>query len=348
MVRRVEYKKVALKEIKCDITTRTHPDDERLCNSIKIYGIKEPLRVEGPDREGRYYVVDGYRRWNALKKLKKGSFLVPVITSGECTTVQQRNIARYNLQNTSKRVTGMDNTFLVEEIIKQGDMEFEEIRIILNLTRAQMNKIKKSLAITEAKRQAVAQVRGSKEALEIIEFLPISAEIRSWLFDLLLERKLTGEGAKAIKKVARIDVFSWLSEEQKRKLIEDTLRSYKFDDDKAYYLVIEELMRENPRQHGEMIDEWINYICKEADRLNRLIDPDLKNMINREILQKLQRSLSKPYIKIYKSKNMKDVPQKKMGRMFEQKDTSKGFTIYMSTESVCPKKQTNKDKKSKE
>ncbi|SFI07783.1 MULTISPECIES: ParB N-terminal domain-containing protein [unclassified Bacillus (in: firmicutes)] len=337
----MEYKKVALKEIKCDVTARTHPDDERLCNSIELEGIKEPLRVEGPNQEGKYYIIDGYRRWTALKKLKKGSFLVPVITSGKCTTVQQRNIARFNLQNITRRTTGMDKTFLVEQIMKQGNMEVEEIRIALNLTRTQMNKIKKALAIAEEKRQAVAKVRGSNEALEIIESAPFSAEIKGWLFDLLLERDLTGEGARAIKKIVRIDMYSLLSEEQKRKLIEDTLRCYKFDDNKAYYLVMEELMRTNPKHHSEILEEWINYICWQADILNELIDPNLKNMISSKHLQKLQKSLSKPYIKVYTSKSVEDVSERKQDKTFEKKDTSTGFTIYMNAESVrSSKKQT--------
>lgn len=44
---------------------------DELCNSLKMYGLNQPLVVAGPDDEGRYEILSGARRFTAILKIRE-------------------------------------------------------------------------------------------------------------------------------------------------------------------------------------------------------------------------------------------------------------------------------------
>ena len=44
---------------------------DELCNSLKMYGLNQPLVVAGPDDEGRYEILSGARRFTSILKIRE-------------------------------------------------------------------------------------------------------------------------------------------------------------------------------------------------------------------------------------------------------------------------------------
>lgn len=44
---------------------------DELCNSLKMYGLNQPLVVAGPDDEGRFEILSGARRFTAILKIRE-------------------------------------------------------------------------------------------------------------------------------------------------------------------------------------------------------------------------------------------------------------------------------------
>lgn len=61
---------ILIDNIICDVRERTNPDVTELYSSLLKHGQIEALLVEGPNQDGKYYIIHGCRRLRAMKQNK--------------------------------------------------------------------------------------------------------------------------------------------------------------------------------------------------------------------------------------------------------------------------------------
>jgi ParB-like chromosome segregation protein Spo0J len=289
----LEFTTIRLDQITWDLQERINPDLENLKKSIESFGLIDPLIVEGPNEEDKYYLIHGYRRYLVLKQLKKKDSLISVRVIGKPTSKLERETKRFHIQNTSKKIIGAEEQFLIEQIQKEGNYTDEDIVQLLNPKKNRIKRMKKSRSIDEKLRKEVAKARGSQHALEVIYSLDISEKERNRLYRYLLNRTLTGDHADALWRVHNHELFSDLNDYQKSEVINRTLRQTKFTKREAELLIITELMKVNPNLYQEYAPSWINYVCHVLEEYTQFIHPDLKNYANEFQRKRLRSSLGK-------------------------------------------------------
>ncbi|MFD2627574.1 ParB N-terminal domain-containing protein [Oceanobacillus kapialis] len=121
---------VYLDQLVWDLENRFHPDIKILKENIQREGLLTPLYVVGPDKEEKYYLIDGFRRYSALKEvaLYNGDFkIIKVLRLKETVgTKLERETLRFHLHNTSKRIIGAEVQNVIETIKKQGIIQMKK------------------------------------------------------------------------------------------------------------------------------------------------------------------------------------------------------------------------------
>lgn len=100
-----------------------------LRNSIKKYGIKEPLTVE-IQKDGTFLLVNGERRFRAAKDL--GMKEVPVVIEAESNSVQ-RLILMFHLQEQHEGWTPIEKAIAVSELAGEMKSTIQDISKLLGI-----------------------------------------------------------------------------------------------------------------------------------------------------------------------------------------------------------------------
>ncbi len=99
-----------------------------LKDSIKKHGIISPLIVE--KRSGKYYLIDGERRFRAASDLHLGTVPVEVITSKDPFV---RLLEQFHIQEQHEAWTQTEKALAIEEIAKQSKKSLKEICDMLSI-----------------------------------------------------------------------------------------------------------------------------------------------------------------------------------------------------------------------
>lgn len=120
-------------------------DDEKLnelANSIKQYGIIEPLIVKEEDR--KFYIIAGERRWRAAKIA--GLEEVPVIINNsehdKALTIIE------NLQREDLNVIELAHGY--KQLMEQNSLTQEQLSEVLNITRSSVSNVTRLLKLPES------------------------------------------------------------------------------------------------------------------------------------------------------------------------------------------------------
>jgi hypothetical protein len=94
---------LSLDDLICDVEGSYHLDAGALQESLISYGLITPLLVEGPDQDGKHYIIDGYRRFRVMKQHPQLFDSIICKKIGKVTSREERQIARLRLKRTHKR-----------------------------------------------------------------------------------------------------------------------------------------------------------------------------------------------------------------------------------------------------
>ncbi|WP_042221755.1 ParB/RepB/Spo0J family partition protein [Oceanobacillus manasiensis] len=271
---------VSLDQIVWDLENRFHPDITSLKENIQQVGLLTPLYVVGPDKQGKYYLIDGFRRYTALKEItlyNQKSKIVKVLRLKEIVgTKLERETLRFHLHNTSKRIIGAEIQNAIETIQEAGHYSDEEVIEVVQPKPSQIKRMKKAREIDKSLRDEVAAKRASQHSLGVIYNMSIPAKQFSRLYDLLLDRKLTGTDGDALNKLDKHPLFQELTDVQKSRSINKTLQQARFTNKEAELIILSEIMKEAPNDYMDNSWHWINYLTSSLTEISSYIHPDIE------------------------------------------------------------------------
>ncbi|MFE4523719.1 hypothetical protein ACFRCQ_16660 [Cytobacillus firmus] len=294
---------IPLNKIRCDIRGRTNKDVAELSRNLLAFGQLEPLLVEGPDENGDYFLIHGYLRYLAMLENKKPFNQVKCTISSGITSQENRNTLRLVLISNGKKVTGLDQQLVYEEI---KDNETRDLLIPKNKRR----RMKKGDQVPQDVRIEYEKKRRSQDALAIIYELKGLGSYRNQLLAMLKQGKITTIHADAIKRIVSNSMYENLTQKQKITVIEKARKTAKFTGNQAGFLIFEEMMKQNPLK--ENVGNWIEYICDEMEQVAELIHDDLQllttDIQKRKLTKKLQQLTNRlDWIAIKEQYNRKEV-----------------------------------------
>ena len=124
--------------------------------NLKNVGQIEALTVEGPDDGGYYFLIDGYRRLEAMGKCPDKFAVVKCQVLRSLTSTKDRNKTRLFATVNSKRTINLENQIMVEAI--------DDPLIFGQLPYSKRRRILRGMEIPKKERIRVAQNRLSQEA----------------------------------------------------------------------------------------------------------------------------------------------------------------------------------------
>lgn len=273
---------IPINKIQCDIRGRTNKDVTELSRNLTAFGQLEPILVEGPDENGGYFLIHGYRRYLAMLENKSKFNKVKCMVNSGITTQENRNVLRLILISNGKKSTGLDQQLVYEEI---KDNENRDSLV----PKSKKRRMEKGNQVPQAVRIEYEKKRRSQDALALIYELKDLGNYRSKLLELLKQGKITTIHADAIKRIVSHPMYNNLKLNQKITVIEKARKTAKFTTNQAGFLIFEEMMKQNPQK--ENTSSWIEYICDEIERVSELIHEDLQQTTTEIQKRKLMKTL---------------------------------------------------------
>ncbi|PLT28196.1 ParB/Srx family N-terminal domain-containing protein [Peribacillus deserti] len=283
-------REVYLENLIWDLNDRINPDLSSMEASMNQLGLLSPLTVEGPNDEGFYYLIDGYRRYLVLRKKGIPNQTIPVNIVSIPTSRLERQTKRFHMHNTAKKIIGAEEQFEIDDIQLKGLLTDQEMIDLLKPKKHRVKRMEKSLSIDPQKREEVAKVRGSQHALEVLYSLDITDTLRSELYRMILNRGMTGEHGDALKKIGRHQLFASLYEPQKNRAIDQTMNQARFTNKEAELILLSEIMKDNPGAEPLYINQWLTYLIRMMEELSNSIHDDVSMYVT-EIQKKQLASL---------------------------------------------------------
>lgn len=274
----MEIIEIPVSNIRCDIEGRVNDDCGELIKLLRLHGQLEPLTVEGPDTNGYYYLIHGYRRYQAMKQMADEFAFANCQIFRPLTTQRERNEKRFQMVVVAKRATNAEDQFLFEATDNQA--------LLKPLSPAKRKRIEKGLQIPNEERIKAAKLRLSQEALLVINSIPCPQQYRKKLKERYFDGKITGEHATAIKRLASNRFYDHLGAKLKGPAIDEAVRLAKFDDEDASLIILREIMSSKP--HPDLANNWAEHVCIQIEDIIFTLHPDLKRMLNKFSKKRLQ------------------------------------------------------------
>lgn len=288
---------VRLCQIVWDLESRNHLDIKSMKKSIQQVGLLNPLYVVGPDKQNKYYLIKGSRRYAALKALARYNPKFKIIKvlrfRDNIGTKLERKTLRFHLHNTSKKIIGPEAQTAIENIQEAGHYSDEEVIELIQPKPSHIRRMKISREIDKSLRDEVSKKRASQHALEVIYNMAIPTKHFSKLYHLLLDRKLTGTDADALKKLDNHHLFEELTDVQKSKAINKTLQQARFTKQEAELIILSEIMKDAPNDYTDNTLDWINYLARSLTEITSYIHPDIEHSANYLQKEQFRSTLSK-------------------------------------------------------
>ncbi|PWW26637.1 ParB-like nuclease family protein [Cytobacillus oceanisediminis] len=273
---------IPISKIQCDIIGRTNKDVTELSRNLTAFGQLEPVLVEGPDENGDFFLIHGYRRYLAMLENKSKFNKIKCTVNSGITSQENRNALRLILISNGKKTTGLDQQLVYEEIKNNENCT-------ALIPKSKKRRMEKGNQVPQEDRIKYEIKRRSQDALALIYELKELGHYRSQLLEMLYQGKITTIHADAIKRVVSHSRYDNLNLNQKITVIEKARKTAKFTNNEAGFLIFEEMMKQNPQK--ENVGNWIEYICDEMERISELIHEDLQLLTTEIQKRKLRKSL---------------------------------------------------------
>lgn len=275
----VKLQSIALDDIVCDIVGRTNNNNLDLLESLIRFGQLEPIIVEGPDENKRYYLIHGYRRYVSFYEARsKLSSYISCLVLRDLTTEKERNKLRMIMLSEDKKATGLDQQLVWEQIPLE---QRENI-----IPRRKQKRMIKGINVPQNIRIKYEKKHRSQDALDTIYNLDCPRYYKNLLLNKLLNGSITTVHGDAIKRVIRHKLYERLNDKQRINVINKALNVAKFTNNKAGFLIFTELMKCDP-QKDNMVS-WIEYFKGEIETVSDMLNDKMIPLLSEREKEKLR------------------------------------------------------------
>jgi len=275
-------KEVSLASLILEDVFRKEAENSALTLDLSQRDLQIPLIVEESSHPGKYYLVEGYRRYVSLVRL---GFTHAHCIIQEETNPAKRVIKRLSNEFHSKKKSGFERERMIEFLLKNG-YDIDRIASETNLTRATIQKHLKSLHIDpEVKKKAELNGAGKDGLTRFLSIKTIREDVHEKYRDQYLTKEIRSYHVDSIELVANNESFQNLSSAAQDECIHRAIEQTKFSRTKANRIVNSVLLKEmfDEKAHRYMFHEMQKDIKKfQRDYLHHNF---LRNMSKEQMKQ---------------------------------------------------------------
>jgi len=268
-------KPIKLKDIVVEFSSRPSLFDEKLITDIKENGLKVPILVEGPDQNGKFYIVDGNRRFKSIESLGYRSIFC---TIDSLTDEVSRGLKRLGLHFRSKKKTGYN---LEREILFLIDKGLSDVEIAhkVNVAVQTVRRHLKSKSVPLALKKAAEENKVGKDNItRIYTMEQFPQPIHSILILDCLNKKIKTNEVNAIWKLARIPLLQDLNIKSVEHCINLSIEKAVFSNEDAEKTIFLEAIKDKTFKDRREITSYVS--CHILTELNNIKSLSLSHFVN--------------------------------------------------------------------
>ncbi len=258
--------KLKLSQISLETFFREKERNENLELSIASNGLRFPLVVEEVN-ENNYVLVDGYRRYYALKFIgkKEAECTVEKLTSPEGRLLKRLAIEFHTEKRNPYQLERMINQLLA---IKNYDIK--EIAELCSVTVDTVKKYIKGREINPEWIRVGEEKELGRHVLTDIYYLNnISYKTKECIFKLYSEKEITGTAVKNIELITRIPGFKSFPEKVKKECIDEVIQFGIKDKEMMDEIVSKKSLQSNFNAESHKFLE--NQLIKLINRIKKIL-----------------------------------------------------------------------------
>lgn len=272
-----QIKVIKLSQISLETNFRNKEKDLSLELSINRHGLQVPLIVE-KESENNYVLVDGYRRFYALKFL---GVVGAICSIKDSSSEEERIIKRLGIELHTKRKTSYQLERMINRLLENKKYDVKLIASLCDVTEGTIAKYIRGSEVNRKWLERGEKTGAGRHAFTDIHRLNLSEENKNFIADKYIDRKINKSSVDVIKKATNEKGFEDIPEERVKECID---------------LIIEQQSK-NYESVGEIVSE-----TNLQSRYNRSSHTTVHNL-NLNLLIRIE--------KIFKNKNYVDYLSKK-------------------------------------
>ncbi|WP_085990910.1 ParB/RepB/Spo0J family partition protein [Oceanobacillus senegalensis] len=267
---------VFLSDIVLEKSYRKVNFDSKLALDIAKHGLSVPMIVE--KQNGKYILVDGYRRYVALRHIEANSAWCIVEKE---TSKQNRIIKRLKNEFHNKKRTGYEMLGMITDLMEQN---FDEKEIARNCN-VTLRTVKKYIKASKVPKEWLSDGQvagvGIQGLIDIYNLDQLKGDNKEYLKNLYIDKKITGEQIKEIKRSITNAPFNELTTISQKKTLDDMVHSIKDNNSISFKdIIYENSLKEkhNDKSHGYIF----NLIIKSLDHSLSLLSKNFTTHLSIE------------------------------------------------------------------
>ncbi|WP_421662699.1 ParB N-terminal domain-containing protein [Lysinibacillus telephonicus] len=212
-------KKIKLSKIKLETNYRNKEKDISLELDITKQGLKVPLIVE-EESNNQYVLVDGYRRYYALKFLGMKDAMCSV---EEQSSEEERIVKRIGIELHTKRRTAYQLERMINRLLENEKYSVKTIANLCNVKEVTITKYVLGSDVNPEWLRRGELTGAGRHALTDIHNLNVSQETRNYIADKYINREITKTIVEIIKKATNENEFKDIYEEKVKDCINEII-----------------------------------------------------------------------------------------------------------------------------
>lgn len=257
----IQYKRLALTDIMLEDDFRKTTDDPLPALSASKRGLDEFLVVEGPDDGGKYVLIHGYLRYQALVNSECAEVMCIV---EQCTDPTERIIKRLRKEFHTHKRTGYELETMIQSLLTSGLSE-QDIALKTDVTVSTVKKYVKTQDIDGSLRSIAQQHGVSREGLSKLWNLSraVKPNVKeSFLFRFVTKDGIKGNDVDSMVKTAKVHQFAELSESVQERCLNLAIEKTGFTTRDAKEIVFEHSIKNgfDAESHNYLYDKMINQL----------------------------------------------------------------------------------------
>ncbi|HZG80782.1 MAG TPA: ParB N-terminal domain-containing protein [Brevibacillus sp.] len=256
-------------------------ENDTFIMSIGRDGVEDPLTVEGPTAEGRYILVEGYRRFVSAQssRLEKIICLVEDITDEKT-----RVIKRLKKELFHKKRTG----FEIERMVKYLHKHYKIVDIakLLGVTPSTVRRHLTTSEVSPDIRRRAEEANVGKQALgKLVKLSNIDLDVKNDLVEDYLNKEFNGNDVDSIALLTKLTDYKKLEKSDQYECVYDLLEHKKSVTNTSRVFVALRLLRKDFKLHAHktVFNYMISNLTSFLNNLHPNFIEHLSNEQKREI-----------------------------------------------------------------
>ena len=204
----IQLEKINLSHIRLEPSLRDKVKDLKLQADIQTNGLQEPLSVE--KEEEKYVLVDGYRRYDALKSVGIDTAWCIIL---EKSTEENRLIQKLRRQYHTKKLNRVEMRNVIMKLLKTKKYNEKLISQLFYISEKTIEKYKRALSINPDWLALREKTGAGLDGLIKIHELEESYETKEYIAKRFLGREFNSNVVYVISKATKQKEFQEIPEE---------------------------------------------------------------------------------------------------------------------------------------